>query len=351
MPTKPNRAGQEQPYVPEGHGDISGEYGEHGTGSNRNYTSPTDINKQLPYKVESALKHNGIDIDGMNNKEKESKYKEIGGDNNWANKAYENENITQEMKSISYTNNFVEVGELENYFGAKMIYKPEVKITRGSLTADEIGNFNNQLKEMFDKYPKMQKFNTITVKNATASSNGGYIQTKYDTNYKNKIYGLYINAGWLEKTPSERTLENNLKYYTTKIEYIKSHTEQYTEPDKIIKNFNEALQSINEKIKKRRNNTFNIVEKLDSRKDRLKALVGHELMHRIYQNNVKTPELTNKIKEIYRKALQNGDAQKISTYATTNTGEFISEANSQIICGIETPEYIVDIVNEIKGVK
>lgn len=34
MPTKPNSAGQQQNYVPAGHGDASGEYGDNATGSN-----------------------------------------------------------------------------------------------------------------------------------------------------------------------------------------------------------------------------------------------------------------------------------------------------------------------------
>ena len=49
MPTKRNKAGQQQPYVPEGHGDASGEYAEHGTGSNQHYASPDDVKRQLGY--------------------------------------------------------------------------------------------------------------------------------------------------------------------------------------------------------------------------------------------------------------------------------------------------------------
>ena len=36
MPTKPNRSGQQQNYVPAGNGDASGEYGNH-TGSNKHF--------------------------------------------------------------------------------------------------------------------------------------------------------------------------------------------------------------------------------------------------------------------------------------------------------------------------
>lgn len=88
MPTKLNKFGQQQPYVPAGHGDASGEYANQSVGSNKHYTSPTDVSKQLPYKIDNTLKHNGIDTSQMTNEEKENKYNEIGGDNNWANKAY-----------------------------------------------------------------------------------------------------------------------------------------------------------------------------------------------------------------------------------------------------------------------
>lgn len=39
MPTKPNRAGQQQNYVPQGNGDASGEYADHASGSNIHFTN------------------------------------------------------------------------------------------------------------------------------------------------------------------------------------------------------------------------------------------------------------------------------------------------------------------------
>lgn len=45
MPTKPNRAGNQQNYVPAGNGDASGEYGDNATGSNihfQNFKKPDD---------------------------------------------------------------------------------------------------------------------------------------------------------------------------------------------------------------------------------------------------------------------------------------------------------------------
>lgn len=39
MPTKRNKAGQQQNYVPKGNGDASGEYGDNATGSNKHFTN------------------------------------------------------------------------------------------------------------------------------------------------------------------------------------------------------------------------------------------------------------------------------------------------------------------------
>ncbi len=37
MPTKRNKAGNQQNYVPKGNGDASGEYGDNATGSNKHF--------------------------------------------------------------------------------------------------------------------------------------------------------------------------------------------------------------------------------------------------------------------------------------------------------------------------
>ena len=58
MPTKPNKAGKQQPYVPAGHGDPSGEYAENNTGSNKNYASPDDVKRQLGYTPEKKVESN-----------------------------------------------------------------------------------------------------------------------------------------------------------------------------------------------------------------------------------------------------------------------------------------------------
>lgn len=207
MATKLNKAGQQQPYVPAGNGDASGEYGDNKTGSNKHWVSPDDVKRQLGYKEEpkkeSETPKELVDkLNGKKEEQQESKKVEI----------------TEEMKSSEYTKKFTERTKISGYF-TDTYRDAEVKITRGSLNKAEIGLFNSQIEEMFNSYPNMQKFTKIIVNNAKASSQGGYIAT-YGYTGTNKSYDLYINAGWLDKTPGERIREENIKWYERKIENI-----------------------------------------------------------------------------------------------------------------------------------
>ena len=320
MPTKRNSAGQQQPYVPSGHGDASGEYADHAYGSNTHYASPDDVRKQLGYTPPQAK------TESETPKELENK---LNGE----------KDVSEEKKSPEYTKRFTESYGYRN---------AEVKITRGSLTKDEMGLFNQKLEDMFNKYPQMQKFTKVTVNNAKSSSQGGYVETYFGSP---KTYDLYINAGWLGKTPNERIRDENIKWYESKINNINKGLAENAYVENNIESVKKDLERYESELKNYKNRPiFNVTTKATTREDRLKALLSHELMHRIFNENVDA-ELGSEVRDVYRKALENGDAQKISTYATTQVGEFISEANSQIELGIETPQYIVDIVNKIKGVK
>ena len=61
MPTKRNKAGNQQNYVPAGHGDASGEYGDNATGSNKHFQSfrkPQEQSKKLREKKKQKFKYN-----------------------------------------------------------------------------------------------------------------------------------------------------------------------------------------------------------------------------------------------------------------------------------------------------
>lgn len=57
MPTKRNKAGQQQPYVPQGNGDASGEYADNQSGSNKHFT-----NFKQPEQPSGATKGETTDV-------------------------------------------------------------------------------------------------------------------------------------------------------------------------------------------------------------------------------------------------------------------------------------------------
>lgn len=352
MPTKPNKAGQQQPYVPAGNGDASGEYSEHGTGSNRHYASPEDTKRQLGYQTEQPKPESTIpkDVENkLNGVKEQPKEKEI----------------TEEMKSIDYTRKLVQDAQVDNYFGLHT--RPtSVSITRGSLTKDELGEFNKQIEDLYNEYPEMQKLTEIKVNNAKASSRGGYICT-YGSG-SNRAYELYINAGWLDKTPGERARDENIDWYKRRIENIEQGLKNNEYVESSIESVKNSLEDYKQKLANyEKGAVYNVIYKSSNRKDRLKSLLAHELMHRVTQtfdyynlgkyagdvekNNAihqRHREITQKLRDVYSKALQNGDAKNISVYATTSRDEFISEANSQMSLGIEVPQYIREVIDEMK---
>lgn len=63
MPTKPNRAGQQQNYVPQGNGDASGEYADEATGSNIHFTNFKKPDEQEPKKFDKFSKGGSEEFD------------------------------------------------------------------------------------------------------------------------------------------------------------------------------------------------------------------------------------------------------------------------------------------------
>lgn len=63
MPTKRNKAGNQQNYVPAGHGDASGEYGDNATGSNKHiqftsFKKPQEQSKKLRERRKQGFRYN-----------------------------------------------------------------------------------------------------------------------------------------------------------------------------------------------------------------------------------------------------------------------------------------------------
>lgn len=347
MPTKRNRAGNQQPYVPEGNGDASGEYAD-GDGINVNYKpkeSGTSI-KETPKETTIIPKAKPTP-----KKEKPQNQPVAPKSEDYTNgtpaereklKEKGISTITEEMKSPEYTKNkFTTPVTLKGYFSDKT-FEPKVSITRGSLSKDEVGEFNSYLQEMFDKYPDMQKFTNITVKNAKKSSQGGYFK-RVRTGYGGEqMFDLYINAGWLDEKSSKENLEENLEFYKNRLgEYNKDNPDHQSWINVYERRIKEIQQDIENGV------SYTSCGKLTGRSAKLNNLVSHELMHYMYYHNVKSLDLDNEITTTFWKAKDNGDAKRISTYATTSKQEFISEAYASMRTGLKVPEYIQDLVNKI----
>lgn len=81
MPTKPNRAGQQQNYVPQGNGDASGEYADEATGSNIHFVnfkkpdddSPLNTAKGRFTDIEESINYIGTSIKNYETFRKEHK--------------------------------------------------------------------------------------------------------------------------------------------------------------------------------------------------------------------------------------------------------------------------------------
>lgn len=341
MPTKINYVGQQQPYVPKGNGDASGEYADK-DGYNINFGLKKDKKdepktKENKPKTINTSSNNGTLAEQKRMEELGLKNKDKYGD--------------KDIDTQNYTNQFVADAKLvEGYFGFVRTYPAEVKISKGSFNKEDLKQFNTYLKDLFNKYPNMSKFNQIKVDNRASSSVGGYIKTRFDANGNIGNYDLYINASWLNKPTEEEHYKKTLDFYKDRIDYIKNNKGLYTDADGMIKSFEKSISDIEKRLNTKDEDKIvgNVHDRLKTRELRLKGLMAHELMHRIYAENVKS-DLQIKINEIYRQAIINGDARKISIYASTNEKEFISEANAMIECGLKVPEYISNIVKEIKG--
>lgn len=74
MPTKPNRAGEQQNYVPPGNGDASGEYGDNATGSNIHYQTKGEETKPIKVDIKQEPPKNDKPKDIVKNKQDNAEY-------------------------------------------------------------------------------------------------------------------------------------------------------------------------------------------------------------------------------------------------------------------------------------
>lgn len=315
MATKPNRAGQQQPYVPAGNGDASGEYADNEYGSNVHYSSPGRERGKTP---------------------------EFLG--NQPNKDVESETISSD----------VDINSLVKEGG-------EIKISRGSLTESQQKTFNDALNGFYKEFPDIPKFDKIKVDKRPKSKAGGYIKWTYDYS-KNfyapeKKYELYINPGWI----GEEKMQQREQEYQFVLNYLKAELKNTLEK---YPGFTSKVEQLKRQIQGLEQNReySNVAFKINDEHERLRNVINHELMHRelIYKldgplseyshvgKSQEQEKLHNLILKTFQEAKTNGDIGKISKYARVSADEFVSEAYSQVMSGIETPEYIKNMVKSIK---
>ena len=318
MATKPNRAGQQQPYVPAGNGDASGEYADGESGSNVHYSSPEREREKTPESVEK-----------------------------------------QPSKSVESetTSSDIDVNSLVKEGG-------EIKISRGSLTESQQKIFNDALDGFYKEFPDIPKFDKIKVDKRPKSATGGYIKWTYDYS-KNpyvpeKKYELYINSGWI----SEESMKQSEQEHQFVLNYLKAELKNTTEEHPGLTSKIEELKQKIQRLEQNREYS-NVAFKINDEHERLKNVINHELMHRelIYKldgplseyshvgKSQKQVELHYLILKTFQEAKISGDIGKISKYARVDADEFVSEAYSQVMSGIETPEYIKNMIKAIKEFK
>lgn len=318
MATKPNKAGQQQPYVPAGNGDASGEYADSESGSNVHYSSPEREREKTPESVEK-----------------------------------------QPSKSVESetTSGDIDVNSLVKEGG-------EIKISRGSLTESQQKIFNDALDGFYKEFPDIPKFDKIKVDKRPTSRVGGHINWTYDYS-KNfyapeKNYELYINSGWI----SEEKMKQREQEHQFVLNYLKAELKNTSEEHPGLTSKVEKLKQQIQGLEQNREYS-NVAFKINDEHERLKNVINHELMHRelIYKLDGPLSEyfhvgksqqqeaLHDLILKTFQEAKTSGDIGKISKYARVDADEFVSEAYSQVMSGIETPEYIKNMVKAIKEFK
>lgn len=270
--------------------------------------------------VFGTLKEKGIDTSSMSVDEAIEKYNDIVNEvakntpkDSATNK--KEESITEvsvensEFKKEEYLYSFSKYGDIG--------VQNDAKLKEGSLEV-----FNKTLDGYFKKFDDLPKFNFITIDNISSSNVGGYVK-EYIEEGRFVNTDLYINVGVI----------NSFKYEPDLDKYVS-----------------------------------NVACRTDDTDKRIKMVLDHEMMHKVlnykignkrfnmdyYSMNVyseKQKKLRQKMTEVWNKAIDNGDADNISFYASSSSDELIAEAYSARENGIEIPKYISDLIDEISNFK
>ena len=139
MPTKRNKAGNQQNYVPKGNGDASGEYGDNATGSNKHFT--TFAKGGGENKVDNADKKFGETKEKTTTEEQVAKIKEIN--NKWIDLS---NNAKRETLYGNYKNKQLKTMSVEEYENKQ--FKSYFEMY-SYFKMENIATLNDEQKELF----------------------------------------------------------------------------------------------------------------------------------------------------------------------------------------------------------
>lgn len=75
-------------------------------------------------------------------------------------------------------------------------------------------------------------------------------------------------------------------------------------------------------------------------------IIDHEFGHALWER-AKTQELSDRLRSVFYKSLNNGDTKKVSEYSETNHKEFFAESFAIYVRGEELPESITAVIKEV----
>lgn len=274
MPTKRNKAGQQQPYVPEGYGDASGEYAQNATGSNVHYASPDDVKKQLGYTPEQPKQETvPSKLQSLNKVEKElgkkpedtinTIYKNLDKGDLGVDEKNKIKNIlfigdidcnNLIEKTIQKNNILYMKASRENYYRPKT---NEIFLTKESFEDKDYsggGTFYHETGHMIDNNNEFVKQNDYSVKygryrymsDTGASTN--FVSSKYNTTIAEMLRRECKENISFEKLKEEK---ENYKQSIIKKEFG-GNLERYNEYKNEIENYNRQSSQEFEKIKTER---------------------------------------------------------------------------------------------------
>ena len=261
--------------------------------------------------VYGTLQSKGIDTSKMSTKEAIAKFNELQQSNS------KKDTQNQPADNIPNNKNIEDGKEYENedYLWKFSDYEEVGVQNDAKLKGEELSTFNKTLDGYFSKFKDLPKFNFITIDDLSSSEVGGYVKEYLLEGKLNT--DLYINVGMIK----------NLKY----------DTDGYVS---------------------------NVACRVENLSQRIKIILDHEMMHKILNYKIgnksinmdyyrmkqfsnKQKELRDKMIKVWDRALDDGEADKISFYASSSSDELIAEAYSARENGIQIPNYISSLIDEI----